>query len=80
MSQGLLWACRILRQFWRIVESYMNDLRFSRKYGAILIGVAADGHYVIEINVLESVNVLGLVMGEYRRLIRPYGLIIAEAG
>ena len=42
----------------------MNDLRFSRKYGAILIGVAADGHYVIEINVLESVNVLGLVMGD----------------
>ena len=42
----------------------MNDLGFSRKYGAILVAVAADCHYVIEINVLESVNVLGLVMGD----------------
>src|SRR5207253_4354479 len=63
MSQGLLRACCILRQFWRIIESYMNDLGFSRKYRAILAGMIADGHHVIEFNVLEGIDVLRLVIG-----------------
>ena len=64
MSQGLLRACGILRQFWRIIESYMNDLRFSREYRAIFIGVAADGDYVIELDVFEIIHMLRLMMGD----------------
>jgi len=41
----------------------MNDAGFSRKYGAILVGVAADSNDEIEIYVLERVDVLGLVLG-----------------
>src|SRR6185503_4294193 len=42
MSQGLLRACCIPGQFRRIIKSYMNDLRFSREYRAVFIGVPAD--------------------------------------
>src|SRR5882672_9413638 len=40
----------------------MNDPGFSREYGAIFVGVAADGDDEIERNILEIVDVLGAVL------------------
>ena len=40
----------------------MNDPGFSREYRAVFVGVATDGHHVIEINVLEGIDMLGFVL------------------
>src|SRR4051812_37936082 len=40
----------------------MNGFGFAREYGAVFVGVAADGDDEIEINGVEGVDVLGLMM------------------
>ncbi len=42
----------------------MNDFGFSRGNGAVFTGVAAEGDDVVEGDVLEVINVFGLLVGD----------------
>src|SRR5688500_6363050 len=53
-----------LREFGRIVEADVDDLRAAGERGAALVGVAADGHDVFEADVLHLVHVLRVLAGD----------------
>jgi len=59
-AERLFLARRALRQFRRIVEARMDDLRLIlQPQGAGFIGVAAHRHHGIEVHGLQIVDALG---------------------
>ena len=64
VAQGLFGIAFPGSEFRRIVETHVNDLRVAGEYGAGLMGVAADGHDVVERNAAEVGQCLARVVGD----------------
>ena len=56
--QRFVFRCRRLGQSGRVIEPNVDHFGLAGKNGAVFVCMAADGHDVVERNVLDHVNVL----------------------
>ena len=82
MFQDFLFRFCIPGQGRGVVEAFVNDLCGSRKEGAVLVGMAADGDDVIKVDFLEFIEMLGTVSRDvYTGLGHdPYGFRVESMG